>query len=70
VPVPRLSLSLSTTTATPATTSATEKDKEKDGKEKAKYALTEAEKADKWDDLLLMSERAGGTLRVGVGLGY
>ena len=73
MPVPRLSLSLSlsTTTATPAT-SATEKDKEKDkdGKEKDKYALTEAEKADKWDDLLLMSERAGGTLRVGVGLGY
>ena len=40
--------------------------KENDGKEK--YGLTEAEKADKYDDFLLMSERAGGTLRVGVGL--
>ena len=31
--------------------------KEKHGKGKDVHALTEAENADKWDDLLLMSER-------------
>jgi len=75
-PVPRLSLSLSTTATTRGKADGKEavkdakEEKENDGKEKPKYALTEAEKADKWDHLLLISERACGTLRAGVGLGY
>ena len=32
-----------------------------------KYALTEAEKAEKWDDLMERSERAGGTLHLAAG---
>jgi len=86
VPVPRLSLFLSTSTTTATTRgksdgketvedakekeNAKDKEKEETGKEKGKYALTEAEKADKGDDLFLMNERKGGTLRVGVELGY
>jgi dsDNA-binding SOS-regulon protein len=32
---------------------------------KDRKVLTEKEKADKWDDLLEMSDRAGGTIHIG-----
>jgi hypothetical protein len=32
-----------------------------------KYALTEEEKAEKWDDLMERSARAGGTLHLAAG---
>ncbi|KAF4610776.1 hypothetical protein D9613_006467 [Agrocybe pediades] len=47
-----------------------DRDQDEVEKQKNKYALTEEEKAERWADLLLKSEKAGGTLHIDVGIGF